>query len=144
MLDECGLLSGTSPLTVDQLYQRYRQSNDPSNPISHATKRVIDEAPPERYTIRDNFAEYSLRKYSKTVTITYIGLLDNVRSCVVRSRLATDRVIQVAPSGIPLGSFRNVSSSTLAFRRVGMCANVLSARHALALDEFRQSFRPSR
>lgn len=114
MIARCGLLRPGSPLSVEELYDRYRlDAAAPSFVELHQTKTL----PP---------AEKRLLRHSRRVPIKMIGVWDTVGSL-----------------GIPFGNIPGLSRRRFGFHNTRLSAIYEHAYHALALDEHRADFAPT-
>lgn len=114
MIARCGLLRPGSPLSVEELYERYRLDDKaPSFVELHQTKNL----PP---------AEKRLLRHSRRVPIKMIGVWDTVGAL-----------------GIPFGNTPGISRRRFGFHNTRLSAIFEHAYHALALDEHRAAFAPT-
>jgi uncharacterized protein (DUF2235 family) len=115
LISECGLLSAGSPLSVDQLYARYRKREIRSI-------RQLAHEPESSLTIEERW----LKKYSRPIAIWFIGVWDTVGAL-----------------GIPFGRIPFISRSQYNFLQTDLWIDNDVAYHALAIDEHRAAFAPS-
>lgn len=114
MIARCGLLRPGSPLSVEELYERYRlDAKAPSFVELHQTK----DLPPQ---------EKRLLRHSRRVPIKMIGVWDTVGAL-----------------GVPFGNIPGVSRRRFGFHNSRLSAIYEHAYHALALDEHRAAFTPT-
>ena len=115
LISECGLLIAGSPLSVDQLYARYRRREVKSiRQLAHAMDAELTTE--ERW----------LKRYSRAVAIWFIGVWDTVGAL-----------------GIPFGNIPFMSRSQFNFLQTDLWINDDTAYHALAIDEHRRAFAPT-
>ncbi len=114
MIARCGLLRPGSPLSVEELYERYRlDDRAPSFVELHQTK----ELPP---------GEKRLLRHSRRVPVKMIGVWDTVGAL-----------------GIPFGNIPGISRRRFGFHNTRLSAIFEHAYQALALDEHRAAFAPT-
>lgn len=113
-ISKCGLLRSGSPLSMTQLYARYRKGDAPS--IRELLKKE------GTFGLEDRW----LRKYARPIPIWFQGVWDTVGSL-----------------GIPLPGLPDVSSHAFEFLEVDLRINDAHAYHALAIDEHRGAFKPT-
>lgn len=112
---KCGLLMPGAPLSMDQLYARYRNGT--------ATSILeLENCDVANLSTEDRW----LKKYSRKIPIWFQGVWDTVGTL-----------------GIPLPYFPRVSRSSFKFLEVDLRINQSRAYHALAIDEHRLSFKPT-
>ena len=117
LVSKCGLLEPGAPLGVGQLYQRYR---------SKAPRRTIRALKNEGAAPAEDVEERWMIAYSEAIPVRFIGVWDTVGSL-----------------GVPFGAIPVLSSSNYAFLETDLRINETCAYHALAIDEHRESFRPT-
>ena len=115
LISECGLLMAGSPLSVEQLYARYRKREIRSI-------RQLAHEPDSSLTTEERW----LKKYSKPVAIWFIGVWDTVGAL-----------------GIPFGRIPLISRSEYNFLQTDLWIDNDTAYHALAIDEHRAAFAPT-
>jgi uncharacterized protein (DUF2235 family) len=115
-----GLLKPGAPLSIGQLYRRYRDSAD------KATVRDLQISDPAHRKEPRNVEERWLRDYSRAVPIKMIGVWDTVGAL-----------------GIPFGSIPGVSRKGFGFLHTGLRVSQENAYQALAIDEHRKQFVPT-
>jgi len=116
-ISKCGLLKPGAPLSVNQLYDRYRRGSEP---------RTI------RTLLEDNrnnvgtctLEEEWIMKYSRKIQIKFVGIWDTVGAL-----------------GIPYVPWTNWSDTD--FLNTGVRTSNDFAFHALAIDEHRKKFAPT-
>lgn len=114
MIARCGLLRPGSPLSVEELYERYRLDAKAASFVElHQTK----DLPPQ---------EKRLLRHSRRVPIKMIGVWDTVGAL-----------------GVPFGNIRGLSRRRFGFHNTRLSAIFEHAYHALALDEHRAAFAPT-
>ena len=113
---KCGLLRRGSPISLKQLYARYRLGATPH------TIRELDNVPERQWTLEERL----LKKYSMEVPVWFQGVWDTVGAL-----------------GIPFGNLAHLSRSKFAFLETDLRINYSRAYHALAIDEHREAFCPT-
>ena len=113
LIAKCGVLKPGAPLSIEQLYARYRRHGDRT--ISELTRRLQPANLEERWII----------KYCEATSIKLVGVWDTVGSM-----------------GNPLASMRSKISSYMYLDTHLRLKNEF-AFHALAIDEQRKSFEPT-
>ena len=116
-ISKCGLLKPGSPVSLNQLYGRYRKGGQPRTVLSIANE--LDES---KLSQEDKW----IKKYSRPIPIWFQGVWDTVGAL-----------------GVPLPWFPKVSKSDFAFLETDLRINDTHAYHALAIDEHRKSFAPT-
>lgn len=112
-ISKCGLLRSGSPLSMSQLYERYRKGNAPSiRELAHENCESLED----RW----------LKKYSRPIPIWFQGVWDTVGSL-----------------GVPIPGLPKVSHHAFDFLEVDLRINDTHAFHALAIDEHRGAFKPT-
>jgi uncharacterized protein (DUF2235 family) len=114
-ISKCGLLRGGSPLSLNQLYSRYRKGDAPSI-RALAEKNATTLGTEERW----------LKKYSRPIPLWFQGVWDTVGTL-----------------GIPFSVLPRVSRRDFAFLETDLRINDTYAFHALAIDEHRRAFKPT-
>src|SRR5215469_10228916 len=114
-ISKCGLLKPGSPVSLKQLYQRYRNGTAKS---VRALGRVI----------RDGLSQEDawIKEYSRPIPIWFQGVWDTVGTL-----------------GVPLPCVPKVSRADFAFLETDLRINDTHAYHALAIDEHRAAFAPT-
>lgn len=113
-ISKCGLLKAGSPLSLKQLYERYRKGNATSIlALQHTEKGLSQE---DRW----------LKTYSRSVPIWFQGVWDTVGSL-----------------GVPLPCVPHISRHDFDFLETDLRINDTHAYHALAIDEHREAFKPT-
>jgi uncharacterized protein (DUF2235 family) len=114
-ISKCGLLKPGSPVSLKQMFERYRKGTAPTvRALAHAAE---DQLPPEDSWIKE---------YSRAIPIWFQGVWDTVGTL-----------------GVPIPLVPNVSRSDLAFLETDLRINDTHAYHALAIDEHREAFAPT-
>jgi uncharacterized protein (DUF2235 family) len=113
---KCGLLKPGSPISLNQLYARYRKGNAPHTILALQTMADAKLTPEDKW----------LKKYSLSVPIWFQGVWDTVGAL-----------------GIPFGNLAKVSRSQFAFLETDLRINEDRVFHALAIDEHRKTFAPT-
>jgi len=115
LIAKCGVLRPGAPLSIEQLYARYRRADD----RTIRTLRAADAAPPA------NLEERWILDHSVAADIKFVGVWDTVGSV-----------------GNPLSSLRS-RVARYRFLDTHLRKANTHAFHAVALDEQRQSFEPT-
>lgn len=113
LIAKCGVLKPGAPLSIEQLYSRYRRHGDRT--ISELTRGLQPADLEERWII----------KYCEPTNIKLVGVWDTVGSM-----------------GSPLASMRSKNSKYM-FLDTHLRLQNEFAFHALAIDEQRKSFEPT-
>lgn len=116
-ISECGLLKAGSPVSLNQLYERYRKGNTVKS--VRALGNVLDIS---TLPIEDKW----IKIYSRPIPIWFQGVWDTVGAL-----------------GVPLPFFPKVSRSSFAFLETDLRINDTHAYHALAIDEHRETIAPT-
>ena len=114
IIKRCGLLWPGSPLSVNELYRRYRLGGD-ATPIYDLYGRGELDIEEER-----------VRRHSRRVYITMIGVWDTVGAL-----------------GVPFGNMPGLSRRRFRFHDTNLSVIFRNAFHALAIDEHRAAFEPT-
>jgi uncharacterized protein (DUF2235 family) len=115
LISKCGLLKPGSPVSMNQLYERYRQGNAPSI-------RGLAKVAEAEWSQEDRW----LTKYSRPIPIRFQGVWDTVGAL-----------------GVPVPWLPQVSHADFAFLETDLRINDDYAYHALAVDEHREAFTPT-
>jgi uncharacterized protein (DUF2235 family) len=115
-ISKCGLLKPGAPISLRQLYERYRKGK------AVHTIRELSSIPEAQLSLEDGW----IKKYSMPIPIWFQGVWDTVGAL-----------------GIPFGTFPRVSRSSYAFLETDLRINNDRAFHALAIDEHRLAFAPT-
>ena len=118
LISKLGLLKAGCPLSVDQLYARYRNKDSKSI-------RELKNVSPSDYS-KLSTEERWLLKYSRAISIWFIGVWDTVGSL-----------------GFPYGNFAGISRKRFDFLQTNLWLDNDTAYHAMAIDEHRVDFAPS-
>lgn len=112
----CGLLKPGSPISLKQVYERYRQGK-----AKHSIRELgrFDESVLSQDDVW-------LKKYSRAIPIWFQGVWDTVGAL-----------------GVPLPWVPHISSEDFAFLETDLRINDTHAYHALAIDEHRKAFAPT-
>jgi len=116
LVSKCGLLRPGSPVSLKQLYARYRRGS------TERTILGLAHVPESQRTLEDRL----LAKYSKAVPIWFQGVWDTVGAL-----------------GVPFGHVPVISRSNYGFLETDLRINQTHAYHALAIDEHREAFAPT-
>jgi uncharacterized protein (DUF2235 family) len=114
-ISKCGLLKPGSPVSMRQLYERYRKSTAQS--VRALGKVVASELSQE---------DKWIKQYSRPIPIWFQGVWDTVGTL-----------------GVPLPCVPKVSRADVAFLETDLRINDTHAYHALAIDEHREAFAPT-
>ena len=114
LISKCGILKLGAPLSIEQLYERYRQYTDAAT----ITALLNGPAPADNTPLEDRW----LVKYSQATPVKFIGVWDTVGSL-----------------GFPIAS-RHASYERYKFLDTHLRLQNQNAFHALALDEHRKNF----
>lgn len=115
-ISKCGLLKPGAPISLKQLYARYRKGS------TVHTIRELKNIPDEKLSFEDKW----LKEYSMPIPIWFQGVWDTVGAL-----------------GVPFGNFPTISRSKYAFLETDLRINNDHAYHALAIDEHRETFAPT-
>jgi uncharacterized protein (DUF2235 family) len=113
---KCGLLKPGSPMSLKQLFARYRLGSTPH------TIRGLAKMDATELTLEDRW----LKAYSLPIPIWFQGVFDTVGAL-----------------GVPFGNFPRISRSKYSFLETDLRINYSRAYHALAIDEHRIAFKPT-
>jgi len=113
-ISKCGLLKAGSPLSLKQLYERYRKNTVTSIRALEKTDQGL--------SLEDRW----LKKYSRPVPVWFQGVWDTVGAL-----------------GVPLPCVPHVSRHDFDFLETDLRINDTHAYHALAIDEHREAFAPT-
>ncbi len=119
LIATCGLLRPGAPVSVGQVYARYRRHKD-ALPI-YRIKYLRDHPDPQAPLGEDDLR---LLQYSFRVPIRMIGVWDTVGAL-----------------GVPFGRIRGLSRQTFYFHSTNLSSIYENAFHAIAIDEHRHAFR---
>jgi uncharacterized protein (DUF2235 family) len=119
LIGKCGLLLSGAPLSVKQLYERYRRAS------AVKTLRTMQE---EREAGKTDFSleERWLLKYSEPIDIDFLGVWDTVGAL-----------------GLPFGNLPILGKQDMQFLNTGIRVSNKLAFHAMAVDEHRKAFTPT-
>jgi uncharacterized protein (DUF2235 family) len=115
-ISKCGLLKPGAPISLTQLYDRYRKGS------AVHTIRELQNIPDDKLSMEDIW----LRKYSMPIPVWFQGVWDTVGAL-----------------GVPFGDMPILSRSNHAFLEVDLRINNYWSYHALAIDEHREAFAPT-
>jgi uncharacterized protein (DUF2235 family) len=115
-ISKCGLLKLGAPMSLKQLYARYRQGS------LVRTIRELKSVPDAALSFEDRW----LKEYSMPIPIRFQGVWDTVGAL-----------------GVPFGNFPTISRSRYSFLETDLRINNDYAFHALAIDEHREAFAPT-
>jgi uncharacterized protein (DUF2235 family) len=114
-ISKCGLLKPGSPVSLKQLYERYRKGTAQS-------VRALGRVTAEELSQEDQW----IKEYSRVIPIWFQGVWDTVGAL-----------------GVPLPCMPKVSRADFAFLETDLRINYTHAYHALAIDEHREAFAPT-
>jgi uncharacterized protein (DUF2235 family) len=120
LISKCGLLVAGAPLSVKQLYDRYRQASKPD------TIRELIAARDAGQTQDLTLEEQWILKYSQAIDVEFLGVWDTVGAL-----------------GLPFGHLPWFGRSNMNFLNTGLRLSNKFAFHALAIDEHRTAFAPT-
>jgi uncharacterized protein (DUF2235 family) len=115
-ISRCGLLQTGAPLSLNQLYDRYRKGS------VVRSIRQLRNLPSVGLALEEKW----LIKYSMAIPIWFQGVWDTVGAL-----------------GVPFGRVPVISRSNYAFLETDLRINDAFAYHALAIDEHREAFAPT-
>jgi uncharacterized protein (DUF2235 family) len=115
-ISKCGLLKPGAPISLKQLYDRYRKGS-----AAH-TIRELKNIPDAQLSLEDKW----LKEYSMPIPIWFQGVWDTVGAL-----------------GVPFGSVPIISRSNYSFLETDLRINNDRAYHAMAIDEHREAFAPT-
>ena len=119
LISKCGLISIGAPLSVAQLYARYRKAS------GAATIRELAQV--QKDGKKDFLLEESwMLKYSQVIDIDFLGVWDTVGAL-----------------GLPFGELPILGKADMQFLNTGLRLSNKFAFHALAIDEHRKAFAPT-
>jgi uncharacterized protein (DUF2235 family) len=119
LISKCGLLAAGAPLSVNQLYARYRRGG---------AVPTIRELLEQQNGRKKDFVleERWMLKYSQAIDIDFLGVWDTVGAL-----------------GLPFGNLPILGKAAMQFLNTGIRISNKRAFHALAIDEHRKAFAPT-
>jgi uncharacterized protein (DUF2235 family) len=114
-ISKCGLLKPGSPVSMKQLYERYRKG-DATSILALAHEEAAGLPQEDQW----------IKKYARAIPIWFQGVWDTVGAL-----------------GVPVPWMPNVSKADFAFLETDLRINDTHAYHALAIDEHREAFAPT-
>lgn len=114
-ISKCGLMKPGSPMSLKQLYERYRKG-------TASSVRALGRVDESHLTLEENW----IKKYSRPIPIWFQGVWDTVGAL-----------------GVPLPCVPKISRNDFAFLETDLRINDTHAYHALAIDEHREAFAPT-
>src|ERR1700738_273060 len=114
-ISKCGLLQAGSPVSITQMFERYRKG-------TAISILKLANAPESELSQEDKL----IKAYSQSIPIWFQGVWDTVGSL-----------------GVPLPFIPKVSHDDFAFLETDLRINDTRAYHALAIDEHREAFAPT-
>jgi len=118
LISKCGLLTAGAPLSVNQLYARYRRGS--------AAKTIRDLLQQKEGKTEFSLEERWMVKYSQAIDIEFLGVWDTVGAL-----------------GLPFGNLPVLGKADMQFLNTGIRVSNKFAFHALAIDEHRAAFAPT-
>jgi uncharacterized protein (DUF2235 family) len=116
LISKCGLLKPGSPVSITQLYARYKRGS------GAPTIRRLAHLADTELSQEDRL----IKKYSMPVPIWFQGVWDTVGAL-----------------GVPFGNIPGISRSNYGFLETDLRINNTRAFHAMAIDEHRKAFAPT-
>lgn len=120
LISKCGLLRAGAPLSVRQLYDRYRLDSTVRD--IRLLQEAVEKGQKNTLTPEENW----MLKYCKAIPIWFLGVWDTVGSL-----------------GISFGDIPELSRQSYHFLETDLRINNTNAYHALAIDEHRADFAPT-
>lgn len=115
-ISKCGLLMPGAPISLTQLYDRYKKGATPYTILR------LQKMSNKDLSVEDQW----LKKYSMPIPIWFQGVWDTVGAL-----------------GVPFGNIPLISRSNYGFLETDLRINDTRAYHALAIDEHRAAFAPT-
>lgn len=119
MIARCGLLRPGAPLSVEELYDRYRLDDKAPSLVDLYRRQRLE--PDGRRVLRPE--EARLLRHSRRIPIKMIGVWDTVGAL-----------------GVPFGNIPGISRRRFGFHNTRLSTLFEHAYHALAIDEHRKAF----
>ena len=119
LISKLGLLKPGSPLSIDQLYARYRNLKE-----TRSVRQLRDAAAAGDTTLTNE--ERWLVTYSQAIPLWFLGVWDTVGAL-----------------GLPFGNVPFISRKQYRFLQTDLWINDDTAYHAMAVDEHRKAFAPT-
>jgi uncharacterized protein (DUF2235 family) len=116
LVSKCGLLQPGAPLSLSQLFERYKRGAVPYTILHLQKMRDADLKMEDRW----------LKKYSMPVPVWFQGVYDTVGAL-----------------GVPFGNIPLISRSNYGYLETDLRINDSRAFHAIAIDEHREAFAPT-
>jgi uncharacterized protein (DUF2235 family) len=116
---KCGLLASGAPLSVNQLYARYRRAS-----AVKTIRTLFDEQQADKTAL--SLEEQWMLKYSQAIDIDFLGVWDTVGAL-----------------GLPFGDLPILGKQDMQFLNTGIRISNKFAFHAVAIDEHRKVFSPT-
>jgi uncharacterized protein (DUF2235 family) len=116
LISKCGLLLPGAPMSLNQLYDRYKKGAVPYS-ILH-----LQQMKAEDLALEDLW----LKKYSAPIPVWFQGVYDTVGAL-----------------GVPFGNIPVISRSNYGYLEIDLRINDSRAFHAVAIDEHRAAFAPT-
>ncbi len=119
LISKCGLLTPGAPLSVQELYARYRRGS------AEPTIRELLQIAEDRRADLPLQEQWMLR-YSQAIDVKFLGVWDTVGAL-----------------GLPFGNLPILGKADMQFLNTGLRVSNKYAFHALAIDEHRKAFAPT-
>ena len=119
---KCGLLKLGAPLSIEQLYDRYKRTTEDNTVWDLHNLHRDGKIDLETCDLEDRW----LIRYSQCVDVEMVGVWDTV-----------------GRYGVPFGEIRNISSKSFGFLDTGLRKPIKHCFHAIAIDEHRAAFPPT-
>jgi uncharacterized protein (DUF2235 family) len=119
---KCGLLKVGAPLSIEQLYDRYKRTTEDNTIWDLLEMHAKGEIDFDRCDLEDRW----MIRYSQPVNIKMVGVWDTV-----------------GKYGVPFGEIQNFSSKSFGFIDTGLRRPLKYCFHAIAIDEHRKAFPPT-
>ena len=116
LISKCGLLESGAPMSLSQLFDRYKKGAVPYSILHLQTMADADLAIEDRW----------LKKYSMPIPVWFQGVYDTVGAL-----------------GVPFGNIPIISRKNYGYLETDLRINDSRAFHAIAIDEHREAFAPT-
>jgi uncharacterized protein (DUF2235 family) len=119
LIGKCGLISIGAPLSVAEVYARYRKAS---------TVKTLRELAEEQKNGKTDFTleEQWMLKYAQVIAVDFLGVWDTVGAL-----------------GLPFGNLPIFGKADMQFLNTGLRVSNKFAFHAMAVDEHRKIFAPT-
>jgi len=118
-IGKCGLISIGAPLSVKELYDRYRRGSA----VATISELLVQQKEGKKDV---GIEERWMLKYSQIINIDFLGVWDTVGAL-----------------GLPFGNLPILGKADMQFLNTGLRVSNKFAFHALAVDEHRKAFAPT-